>query len=67
MAEPDGRALAAILAAIAEDPAAARLRGQRARRDMLEKFSLDAVAAVVEGHVRRIAAQREARNGGGDL
>jgi hypothetical protein len=33
---------------------------------MLEKFSLDAVAAVVEGHVRRIAAQREARNGGGD-
>jgi glycosyltransferase involved in cell wall biosynthesis len=62
MAEPDGRALAALLRAVAEDPAAARARGARARADMLAKFSLDAVAALVEGHVRRIAAAEQARD-----
>jgi glycosyltransferase involved in cell wall biosynthesis len=60
MAEPDGRALAALLGAIAADPAGAYARGARARADMLQRFSLDAVAALVAGHAERIAAAQRA-------
>ena len=56
MAEPDARALAALLSEIVADPAAARARGARARADMLQRYSLAAMAALVESHVRRIAA-----------
>jgi hypothetical protein len=56
MAEPDARALAALLSEIVADPAAARARGARARADMLQRYSLAAMTALVESHVRRIAA-----------
>ena len=59
MAEPDARALAALLRRVADEPLVAKEKGARARADMLSKYSLDVVASHVSAHVDRIGRERE--------
>src|SRR4051794_18058698 len=58
--EPDLDALAAALADVASDPAAARRRAAPARDDLIERFGPQATANVL-GEALRAVAEREAR------
>ncbi|MEO1015845.1 MAG: glycosyltransferase [Pseudomonadota bacterium] len=53
-AEPDLEAAAAILREIANDPNAARARGEAARRSIIEAMGPDKVGAVITRHLQRI-------------
>jgi len=61
MAEPDARALAATLRAIAADPAAARARGDAARARVRAKFSLALVGDYTARELHRVAAAADGR------
>jgi glycosyltransferase involved in cell wall biosynthesis len=47
-AEPDVAAAAELMRGVYEDPASAHVRGERGRRELATRFSLDRVAATVE-------------------
>lgn len=63
-AEPDARALAALLRHVVLEQGEARAKGAAGRRDMLERFSPAAIAADVRGHLSRIDAVLAARQSG---
>ena len=68
-AEPDAKALRALMRRAAERPEEARAKGAAARRDVARRFSPEAVAKIVVDEVRRIEGEldREAKaNARGD-
>ena len=68
-AEPDAKALRALMRRAAERPEEARAKGAAARRDVARRFSPEAVAKIVVDEVRRIEREldREAEaNARGD-
>lgn len=60
-AEPDLAAAAGLMRRAVEDPEAMSALGERARADVLERFSVDRTAAFIAQNVTRIHADRAVR------
>ena len=71
-AQPSSTALRSLMRRVFAHPDEALNKGRQARKDMLERFSLQSIAMEVRGHLERIAAAAAAaaaaaRRGQGEL
>ena len=60
-ADPDVKHLQELMRTVYSNPKQAKAKGRIAARDIRERFSPEAVACVVLGHVKRLSTELEAR------